>query len=563
VPKIESIRPGGTLEGSFAEYPLAELLVGVLRGNLTGSLELMLHPERHNVIYFKDGVPVSVVLPDLGVSVARMLAEKGVIAKDTALEIMRQVEETGRTESALILEERILSQGGIVEARRRRAREQIVRLFDAVSADFRFTEGIFDETSQLTILQPLPIVFEGLMKSRDRTVVARFLEDCGNGQFKLGPTYPRGVDPFEWGQRVEGTIGSLDQPMSILELENLGLDHDLVSAAMTTLHLAGMLETVHTGHSGKMRAVDDETDAVEYVNPRGEPMPRSSRSTPKAESGPDSPASSGDDRDPSGLVIVRRSSGAIERPRSDPRGTPIDSKEPSGGFRPVSRSEAESAQHEAQLDQIAAKLNPLRGKSYFKILRVSDAAPAEQIERSFRYLIRQVDEQGDDLVMRALRDTYREAYDVLMDSAEGRRYRDLNERAKQTASAAIDRQAFEATQKVERAVRCLIEGRYAEALHLFDWALQLEPARKDVKVYRALVRYFRAPRNQRSQEAHAMKATVAQEVQRAPHDRTMLLAYALILAEDRDAAGAEQLIARAERLDHPLVRRIREVLLDR
>jgi uncharacterized protein DUF4388 len=572
VAKIESIRPGGTLETSFAEYPLAELLIGVLRGNLTGCLELMFEKDRANQIYFKDGVPVSVDLPGLGVSVARILVEKGVIDKSVGMEILRQSEDTGRRESSLIVEERILSEGAMVDARRKRARDEVVRLFDALDTKFRFTEGaMFPPTAALTVLQPLPIVFEGLLKSRVRALVDRFIEEYGGAQFKLSATYPRGVDPFEWGERVERVIASLHEShRSLADLERALLDRDLAAAAMTTLHLAGMIELARAVH-GKMRTGGSaETEGhIEYVNLRGEPVAKPSRSSAK-EAGLDSPSSSSGERDPSGLVIVRRSSGQTERPRSDPRNAPLDPppsaraaeppRDPSAGLRAVTRSEAEHAQYESQLEQIGAKLAPLRGKSYYKVLRIADGAPPDQIERSFRYLVRQVDEQGDDVPMRALRDAYREAYEVLMDPADGRRYRDLSERVKQSAAVAPERQAFEAAQKVDRAVRAMVDGRIAEALYLLDWATQLEPARKDLKVYRQLVRYLRSPRHQRGAEAHAMKGQVAQEVQRAPHDRTLLLVLALVLAEDKDPVGAEQLLARAERPDHPLARRVRELL---
>ena len=87
--KIESIRPGGTLEASLSTYPLAELLLGILRGNLTGRLELFLHPEPRNLVVFKDGVPVSVLLPDGGVSLVKILIDSGELPHDRGLDLLR------------------------------------------------------------------------------------------------------------------------------------------------------------------------------------------------------------------------------------------------------------------------------------------------------------------------------------------------------------------------------------------------------------------------------------------------------------------------------------------
>src|SRR5205823_12548028 len=113
----------------------------------------------------------------------------------------------------------------------------------------------------------------------------------------------------------------LQNPRPIAELERAGLEREVVHAAMTTMFLSGMVEIVRTG-LGKLRgggSVDpDGPMNIEYVSPRGEPIPRPARSQRADAASHDSPASSGDDRDPSGLVIVRRSSGAVERPRPDP-----------------------------------------------------------------------------------------------------------------------------------------------------------------------------------------------------------------------------------------------------
>ena len=111
MPKIESIRPGGALEASFSAYPLAELLIGILRGNLTGRLDLFLHPEPRNLVYFKDGVPVSVQLPDAGVSLVKILIDSGRVPHDTGLDLLRLAEASGRTEEQVIQQHNVLSAG--------------------------------------------------------------------------------------------------------------------------------------------------------------------------------------------------------------------------------------------------------------------------------------------------------------------------------------------------------------------------------------------------------------------------------------------------------------------
>ncbi|MCK6550310.1 hypothetical protein L6R52_31025 [Myxococcota bacterium] len=562
MPKIESIRPGGTLDGDLGDYPLADLLLGVLRGNLTGRLSLALAPEPRNVVFFKDGVPVSVSLPDLGVSVARILAERGDLSEDRVRDIVREAEGAGRSESAVIVSGQLLTVGTVDEGRRRRAREQVVRLFDAGNVPFVFAEGaLLPADAVLTILQPLPIVYEGLSKSGDRRVVDRFLDDCGSAVFKLGPTYPVGVDPFEWGPEVEVVIQQLVQPRALDELVELGLPRPRAVVALTTLFLAGMLEV--------QRADRPRADRGR-VEPAAQPRPVSRAPLQRI----DVPSIGGDEpREPSGLIVHRRSSASPERVRSDPSrespprdpiprdpisrdGSPRDVN----GTRPISRADLGAEGYPAQLEALTQRLGPFRGKSYYKMLRLAEGSSTEQVERAYRHLVRQLDEAGEDATSRSYRDALREAWEVLMHPVDGRRYRDLAERAKTSPAAVPERQAFEAPPKLDRALVAMADGRNAEASYLLDWALALDPARRDVRVFRAMLGYFRAPRAHRTGEALALKPLVVQELQRSGGDRRLELCLALILAEEGDAAGAERILAGLPDPSHPMARRAREVL---
>src|SRR3990167_7279564 len=64
VARIESIRPAATFDSSLAQQPLAELLIGILRGNLTGRLDVDAQGGPSGSIYFRHGVPVAVDFSD-------------------------------------------------------------------------------------------------------------------------------------------------------------------------------------------------------------------------------------------------------------------------------------------------------------------------------------------------------------------------------------------------------------------------------------------------------------------------------------------------------------------
>lgn len=518
--KIESIRPGGALEGTFADYPLADLLIGLLRGNLSGRLDVALSAEPKNAIHFKDGVPVSVHVPDLGVSLARILAERGNLSRDRALEVLRQAEETGKTESRLILEEQLLSSGAVMEARRRRAREQLVRLFDASTVGFKFTEGApFPQDAALAILQPLPIVFEGLLKSRDRKVITRFLNEHGTAHFRLAPTYPRAVDPFEWGGKVESAILGLESLRTIADLEQPGLSRETVTVALATLHLTGMIEVHRTA-----QAVVPARPAV--FEPAILPSPGRTEPRAPGRSEVASPGIPFDDSDASGLVVLRRSTAALERAKPEIRLPDVQasSREPV----PPRESAPEAADYEALLDQISDRLDAVRGRTYFKVLRITDSASIDQIERSYRHLVRQLDEGPVDAACPALKDVLSEAYKVLGSETDGRRYRELVERAKTSPQAVVERQAWEAEPKVDRALLAMGDGRLAEAAYLIDWAQALDGSRRDLKIFRGVLRYLRAPRQHRASEAWSLKPALLAEIQRSPNDARLRVCLALV-----------------------------------
>ena len=288
MPKIESIRPGDTLAATFGSYPLAELLLGILRGNLTGRLDVFLHPESRNHLHFRDGVPVVVNLPDGSVSLVQVLVQDGRLPQQKGMELLRMAESSGKSEADVMRKRRLFPQVVLHQAEVRWARAQLVKLFDAGPVEFRFTEGAKPPEGALTILQPLPVVYEGLSTARDQAVVEHFVSHHGESRFTLSATYPRDVDPFEWGTDVEAAIQRLRQPSAMEDLVDAGLAPDRASVVLTALHLADMVELREQGP----RRPSSPRPAPAAAQPSPLPIPSS---VPAPEI-----------RDGSGLMIHRR-----------------------------------------------------------------------------------------------------------------------------------------------------------------------------------------------------------------------------------------------------------------
>ncbi len=242
VPKIESVRPGEAFASDLGEHPLADLLMGILRGNLTGALRLELDPATRNLVYFRDGVPVAVDLPALGVSLAGVLADRGELSADVAQQVAQRARSAGTSESRVIEIERVVAEGALRDGVRARARLELERLFGAGAHRFVFTEGVaVPRDADLAVLQPLPIIYAGLAQGSSEPV-SRFFARWGAHRFRLADTYPRGVDPFEWGPDVERAIAILEAPLSIGALHDAGLEPITARVALAALHAADMLE---------------------------------------------------------------------------------------------------------------------------------------------------------------------------------------------------------------------------------------------------------------------------------------------------------------------------------
>lgn len=527
MPKVESIRPGGTLESSFERYPLPELLIGILRGNLTGRLEVALHPEPRNFIYFTDGVPVMVSLPDTQITMVKLLMEQGSLQPKAAQEIMRAVEVTGRSESSLFLEHGLMPKGRLDKALRLQARAQVVALFDMGSVEYRFVEGRERPEGEVMILETLPIVYEGLRKSRDAARLARGLDAQElERSFILAGTYPKGVDPFQWGPQVSKLVETANTPLSVDELVAQGIDPQCARAVFLSLRVAGMLEF-------------QEKKSAAPPAPPTPPTPSAPLKAPSVVA-----------PELGGLMIHRKSSAVDGRSvsKSKPGSAAEESRGASSG--PVEPSVSAG-------EDVARCLSPFENKSYYQILRVVPGTEPKQLERAYRFSLRQLEEQGPTPGALALRGLLDEAHAVLVEPDRERKYRAMLERSETSSSAKRDLQIGEAEPKVDRAMRALGASRLAEAHYLLRWAERLDPVRQDVQVYLELHRF---EEDSAKVDVPRLRAAVFAESKRRPSDPVLKLCMGLLFAREREFKTAKGVLDEARLPEHPMTVLIRGII---
>lgn len=489
MPKVESIRPGGVLEGSVTRYPLADLLIGILRGNLSGRLYVGLTTNADRWICFKHGVPVQVSL-------------------------------SSRSGSAPATDE------GRIDA----GRALLVELFDVPGLRFRFVEGEIPRPDlPLVVLEPLPILFEGLKEARAPAGVLRFLEERGRSLFKLTETFPPGLDPFGWGPTVEAAVLANDLEVSISSLVSAGLAPKTATAAVVSLYLSGMISETNR----RPRAPNLFGPAL--AAPGGSP------SSPEERDASEEPKAHIEPVDHGLIAIPRVSVTPAAGVDGLDEATPLDSV-----------FEVEDT-HDAQYRVVEERLRPVRDHTYFQLLRVTPDTPPEQLERAYRFLVRRVDDEGSDSGWRATKELLAEAHRALKNPAAARHYASLVERADQSPAADAERRALEAEPKVERALSRMALGCTGEARYLLEWAARLDPTRADIESLMAMADHLARADSFSTDELAELTRSFAREVTKNPHDWRVKLCHAVLLAESGDSRAAQAILQIVPKPSHPMV----------
>jgi hypothetical protein len=502
VGRIESIRLGGDYASRFGEDPLPDLLIGILRGNLTGVLNVDFGANKDDRVYFRDGVPVCVVLPSVGVSLAEILVACGEIERSVGISVQRESGSGNQTESVVFSKMDACPDGALQNGMRIRARAEMVRLFDAGDRAFHFQEGTsLPDLAEVTILQPLPLIYEGLLSAKDRSPLRSFLEETQGRWFKLVDTYPAGVDAFEWGKEVEVVVNTMCEAQSIEQLIKKGLPPDQVAVVLATLSLTGMIEAVEapSGMPKKLRLRTMATSG-EYVLPAEQPLTL---------------------RPISGISHAMTS---VPEPMASPA---IDNTK---DFRD--------------------KVLPLVGKNYFEILRVTPSSKADQLERAVRFLSKNIDSQhrGE----RAVAHLALEAHRVLASPVQGPKYRECLRRAEENPRYLTQRYQMEVDSKIDLALASIAEGHLDEADVWLTWAAKLDPTRSDLRLHRAFLSFCRAQPENRPVIASALRELLAQESLMEPSDVSLQVYLACVVACLGDTKMVQVLRNRAGVLTHPL-----------
>ena len=377
------------------------------------------------------------------------------------------------------------------------ARGALVALVAGGRGGFSFVEGRGPPPgSTRTVLRTLSILFSGLSEPQARPRVEAFLAAHEGRRIRLNDTYPRDADPFGFPPALRGKLAELDGPISPSEVSNALGSPEGFGSALYALFLAKMLS--FEGGDAGVALLSAEPDLMLHEEA--------------------APAASGSSM-PNSEVPVRPSS-SVQSPLK------------------VERAE------------IARVVDPLRGKDYLEILRVTPETKPDQIDRSRHYLAKQL-AKGDGPGTEAVRDLLDEAFEILTCATRGPEYRKLAKNAT-TQKTLRKRQAFEARPKLQRVAAKLAQGQFAQAAYLIDWAAALDPDARDVSGHRSFLEFCLQTGPAKPEFALGLRLPMEQLVEAHPKDLSLKLYLVVLYVAMGEKERAPALFASLKDADaHP------------
>ncbi|CAN0571551.1 unnamed protein product, partial [Laminaria digitata] len=74
------------------------------------------------------------------------------------------------------------------------------------------------------------------------------------------------------------------------------------------------------------------------------------------------------------------------------------------------------------------RVGPIAAQTYYQLLRVTPGTPPAQVERAYRFLLRRIEDEGEDPGWLATKGVLQEAFEILNDPERANRYTQLVER---------------------------------------------------------------------------------------------------------------------------------------
>jgi DNA-binding response OmpR family regulator/DnaJ-domain-containing protein 1 len=445
--------PVASQRGDFAESPFAEVLAGLHRQGATGAL-LLRREKVKKIVYFRQGVPVSVKSNRLSECLGRVMVREGMLSEADCEKSLERMKASGRQQGTVLIEMGVISPHNLRYALDLQLRLKLMDVFSWLTGEWQFNAAAQPPPDTVRLeLSPAAIIHEGVRRGFDQARIRARLGDVSH-RF-VWPT----EDPLFAGQDMGlgdeelQLLQAMDGTRTMGELRELALLPPLdTDRLLYALLAAQMVELRSTRRVGPPVTEPTEVSRVEAVTEEISPE--------------------GD-----------------------------DGEEPLELDDEVKDGETEN-EDSALRERLLGTLASMKRMDFFELLGVRRDAPADEVRSAHRELVREyhldkfVGSSSAEVreLARSLQELLTSARDTLVDASARTEYRD------QLGSGGVRHEVGEAVGRMlqaestfRRGQQLLAAGDAAGARPLFEEAVQLQPEEGEFVAYLGWARFQENP----------------------------------------------------------------------
>lgn len=485
-----------SIKGSFDRRPFPEVLAEVYRWKGTGAL-LLRNAKVKKIVYFRDGVPLSVKSNLLSECLGRVMVRERMISEAECEESLKRMGSSGRQQGTVLVEMGCISPHNLVYGLTLQLQTKLFDVFSWTEGDFQFNPRISPPPETVNLgMTTAAAIYEGVRR--------RF--DAGRVSALLGSVDGLFVHPSENPLYALQDAGLGEEEQQLLQ----SIDGHKTVATLRALALLSPLDTDRFLYAMKCAGM------VELRNEpaEGRPQPSISRLALERSAEPSASAP------PSVIVSEVPWSPGPEKVR--PPALPPRPKQPPAPPKPVlaraagtllpdvpEASQAGFGDEAIIRERLAAKVASLRKLNYFEMLGVSKEASREEIKRAYFPLAkefhpdkhfgsssaetRQLAGQIFDLLSRA--------HDALTDPEERARYlKQMSQTSGRDSGDEVGK-ILAAEGKFQRGEELMRSKQYVGAHQLFQEAVNLYGDEGEFHAYLGWSLFLSAPDDPRSVDA--------------------------------------------------------------
>jgi DNA-binding response OmpR family regulator/tetratricopeptide (TPR) repeat protein len=443
--------PQASQRGDFAALPFAEVLAALHRQGATGAL-LLRREKVKKIVYFRQGVPVSVKSNRLSECLGRVMVREGMLSEADCEKSLQRMKASRRQQGTVLIEMGVISPHNLRYALDLQLRLKLMDLFSWPSGEWQFNPAAEPPPDTVRLeLSPAAIIHEGVRRGFDAARIATHLGDVA--ERVVWPT----EDPLFAGQ----DMGLGDEELQLLE----AMDGTRTVAELRERGLLPLLDTDRLLYA-LLAAQMVELKSTRKVLPAAEAQPEASASPVEA----------------------------VTEELSD---------EADDGEEPLElKDEVTEDDDSALRERLLGTLAAMKRMDFFELLGVRHDAPAEEVRRSHKELVREyhldkfVGSSSAEVreLARSIQELLATGRDTLVDGAARSQYRD------QLGSGGVQHEVGEAVGRMLQAESTFRRGQQllaaadaAGARALFEEAVQLQPEEGEFVTYLAWALFQERP----------------------------------------------------------------------